>query len=39
MLDEDVEENEIDTFDTQQLLENYELLSEEELEEFIREVS
>lgn len=38
VLDEDIEENEIDTFE-QQLLENYELLSEEELEEFIMEVS
>lgn len=39
VLDEDIEENEIDTFEKEQLLENYELLSEEELEEFIREVS
>ncbi len=39
VLDEDIEENEIDTFKKEQLLENYELLSEEELEEFIREVS
>lgn len=39
VLDEDIDENEIDTFEKEQLLENYELLSEEELEEFIREVS
>lgn len=39
VLDEDIEENKIDTFEKEQLLENYELLSEEELEEFIREVS
>lgn len=39
VLDEDIEENEIDTFKKEQLLENYEILSEEELEEFIREVS
>lgn len=39
VLDEDIKEDEIDTFSKQQLLENYELLSEEELEEFIREVS
>ena len=39
VLDEDIEENEIDTFEKEQLLENYERLSEEELEEFIREVS
>lgn len=39
VLDEDIEENEIDTFEEEQLLENYELLSEEELEEFIMEVS
>ena len=39
VLDEDIEANEIDTFKKEQLLENYELLSEEELEEFIREVS
>lgn len=40
VLDEDIEENEIDTsFEKQELLENYEILSEEELEEFIREVS
>ena len=39
VLDEDIEENEIDIFEKEQLLENYELLSEEELEEFIREVS
>ena len=36
VLDEDIEENEIDTFEKEQLLENYELLSEEELENFIR---
>lgn len=36
VLDEGVEENKIDIFEKQQLLENYELLSEEELEEFIR---
>lgn len=39
VLDEEIEENEIDTFEKEQLLENYEFLSEEELEEFIREVS
>ena len=39
VLDDDIEENEIDTFEKEQLLENYELLSEEELEEFIREVT
>lgn len=39
VLDENIEENEIDTFEKQELLGNYELLSEEELEEFIREVS
>ena len=39
VLDEDIEENEIDTFEKEQLLENDELLSEDELEEFIREVS
>ena len=39
VLDDDIEDNEIDTFEKEQLLENYELLSEEELEEFIREVS
>lgn len=36
VLDEEIEENEIETFEQQQLLENYELLSEEELEEIIR---
>lgn len=39
VLDEEIEENKIETFEQQQLLENYELLSEEELEEIIREVS
>ena len=39
VLDEEIEENEIETFEQQQLLENYELLSEEELEEIIREVA
>ncbi len=40
VLDEDIEENEIDTFWKRTItIENYELLSEEELEEFIREVS
>lgn len=39
VLDEDIEEDKIETFDQQQLLENYELLSEEELEEIIREVA
>ena len=37
VLDEEIEENEIETFEQQQLLENYELLSEEELEEIIKE--
>lgn len=36
VLDEEIEENEIEIFEQQQLLENYELLSEEELEEIIR---
>lgn len=39
VLDEDIKENEIEKFEGQELLENYELLSEEELEEIIREVS
>ena len=38
VLDEDIREDEIEIFEQQQLLENYELLSEEELEEIIREV-
>ena len=37
VLDEDIKENDIDTFEKEQLLEDYELLSEEELEKFIRE--
>lgn len=36
VLDENIDEKEIEDFEEQQLLENYELLSEEELEEFIR---
>lgn len=37
VLDEEIEENEIETFEQQQLLENYELITEEELEEIIKE--
>ena len=37
VLDEDIKENDIDTFEKEQLLEDYELLSEEELEKFIME--
>ena len=39
MLDEESEEYKIDNIEKQELLENYELLSDEELEQIIREVS
>lgn len=39
VLNENIEQIKIDDFGQQQLLENYELLSEEELEEFIEEVA
>lgn len=39
VLDGEIDKDEITTFDKKQLLENYELLSEEELEKFIREVA
>jgi hypothetical protein len=39
VLDEDIDSYEIENFENKELLENYELLSEEELEEFIKEVA
>lgn len=39
VLDEDIDSYEIENFENNELLENYELLSEEELEEFIKEVA
>lgn len=39
VLDEDIDSYEIEDFEDKELLENYELLSEEELEEFIKEVA
>lgn len=39
VLDEDIDSYEIEDFENNELLENYELLSEEELEEFIKEVA
>lgn len=39
VLDEDIDNYEIENFENNELLENYELLSEEELGEFIKEVA
>lgn len=39
VLDEDIDNYETENFENNELLENYELLSEEELEEFIKEVA
>lgn len=39
VLDEESEEYKIDNIEKQELLENYELLADEELEQIIREVS